>query len=251
MHIAGLLAAAALSLCLVGCGEAPPGPKGDAGPTGPSGAKGDAGPAGAAGIAGPPGVQGPQGPQGTQGSAGPPGPAGPPDAAASIRVLRANCNADGCSVACNPDEVMLTAYCGARRAPAIFPTEQQASCRTRAAQSNPLIAACAKISAEVTETTPTGAHPPPSASHSTAGGVPNFDIASSCRGASDVITGTPGTCMADEEGAHGELAKRWTQFAAAERTHCTELSSMKGFQSYVELLTCLEMAADAKKLPKE
>src|ERR1700704_1537726 len=43
MRIAGFLTVAALSLCLVGCGEAPPGPKGDAGPAGPPGPKGDAG----------------------------------------------------------------------------------------------------------------------------------------------------------------------------------------------------------------
>jgi hypothetical protein len=61
----------------------------------------------------------------------------------------------------------------------------------------------------------------------------------------------PGTCAADEEGARGELAKRWAQFAPAERTQCTELSSMAGFQSYVELLTCLEMGSDAKKLRNE
>jgi hypothetical protein len=29
------------------------------------------------------------------------------------------------------------------------------------------------------------------------------------------------------------------------------LSNWKGFQSYVELLTCLEMAAEAKTLPKD
>jgi hypothetical protein len=29
------------------------------------------------------------------------------------------------------------------------------------------------------------------------------------------------------------------------------LSDMTGFQSYVEVLTCLEMDEDAKKLPKE
>jgi len=56
-------------------------------------------------------------------------------------------------------------------------------------------------------------------------------------------TGTPGTCLADERGAQDELAKRWTQFPAAERVRCSTLSGI-GYQSYVELLTCLEMAAD-------
>jgi hypothetical protein len=248
MRILNVVNVVVLSLCLIGCGESAPGPKGDAGPAGPPGAKGDTGPAGPAGAAGPPGPQGSQGPSGPQGAAGPPGPPGP---GSSIRVVRANCNAGGCSVACDPNEVMLTAYCGANRTPATFPTEQQASCPTRGAQSTSLIAACVKVSAEVTGTAHTGTPPPASHPQGTAGGVPNFDVATSCRGAADVMTATPGSCTADEESARGELAKRWTQFVSADRTHCTALSSMKGFQSYVELLTCLEMAADAKKLPKE
>jgi hypothetical protein len=143
---------------------------------------------------------------------------------------------------------MLTAYCGATRAPVTFPTEQQASCRVRGAKSLSLVATCAKVSAEITGTVHAGPRPTPRASRGAAGGVPTFDIRSSCRGAADVTTGSPGTCLADEESARGELAKRWTQFAVAEKAHCTELSSMTGFQSYVELLTCLEMAGDAKKL---
>jgi hypothetical protein len=165
--------------------------------------------------------------------------------------VRANCNVDGCSVACNPDEIVLTAYCGTRHTPAIFPTAQQASCRARGAQSTPLVAACAKISAETTGAATTGTPPRVSPSHGAVGGVPNFDIASSCRGASDVIAVAPGTCRADEESARDELAKRWAEFTPAEKTHCTQLSSMSGFQSYVEVLTCLEMGEDAKKLPKQ
>src|SRR5215475_15571504 len=76
MRIAGLLTAAALSLCLLGCGDGTTGSKGDAGPAGPQGEKGDAGPAGPAGIAGPPGPQGPQV------MPGPPG-LGPADGASS------------------------------------------------------------------------------------------------------------------------------------------------------------------------
>jgi len=38
---------------------------------------------------------------------------------------------------------------------------------------------------------------------------------------------------------------------ALQRTHCTQVSSMSGFQSYVELITCLEIAQEAGKLPKQ
>jgi len=58
-------------------------------------------------------------------------------------------------------------------------------------------------------------------------------------------------CTGDEERARDELATRWTQFEPAKRTHCTQVSSMSGFQSYVELITCLEMADQAAKLPKQ
>src|SRR5262247_716970 len=64
------------------------------------------------------------------------------------------------------------------------------------------------------------------------------------------LIATPRSCTADEEQARDELARRWTEFAPARRTHCTQVSSMSGFQSYVELITCLEMAEQAEKLPK-
>src|SRR5262249_26330643 len=37
MGIAPMMTAIVLSLCLIGCGEGPPGPRGDAGPSGPKG----------------------------------------------------------------------------------------------------------------------------------------------------------------------------------------------------------------------
>src|SRR5262249_58227919 len=97
MRIAGLLTAAALSLCLIGCGDGTPGPKGDAGPPGPAGAMGDAGPAGPAGMSGPPGPQGPP---------GQPGVAGPRDPASAGRRVRAQCNTDRRPVAGQPDAIL-------------------------------------------------------------------------------------------------------------------------------------------------
>ena len=59
------------------------------------------------------------------------------------------------------------------------------------------------------------------------------------------------SCMAAEERARARLVNEWGQFAPAVQNECTQLSSMKGFQSYVELLTCLQMTQDAKKLPTQ
>jgi hypothetical protein len=75
--------------------------------------------------------------------------------------------------------------------------------------------------------------------------MPKFDVDGTCRAAVDTSTGTPRTCLADERSAQTALAKGWTQFPAAERARCTTLSAI-GYQSYVELLTCLEMAQEVK-----
>jgi len=80
------------------------------------------------------------------------------------------------------------------------------------------------------------------------GAMPKFDVDVTCRAAVDVPTATPATCLADERSARDELAKGWAQYPSPERARCTALSGI-GYQSYVELLTCLEMAAQAKKAP--
>ncbi len=115
----------AVSGSLAGCGK---GPQGDPGPAGPQGPKGDTGPAG---PAGPPGPAGPAGPQG---QAGPPSP--------SIRVVKSDC-LSGCTVQCQDDEVLVTAYCGPTRNQAQFLGEKGASCGPAASASNtPLVAVC-------------------------------------------------------------------------------------------------------------
>ncbi len=116
LHASRLLAAVWLAAALAGCGNnATQGEKGDPGPAGPAGPKGDSGPRGPAGAAG-----------------------------AGIRIVRSNCDATGCAAQCGDDEVLITAYCGATRNPATFPTERSASCRLRNPANSPLVAACAK-----------------------------------------------------------------------------------------------------------
>jgi len=125
-HIGRWLLAGLLVLGLAGCGK---GPKGDAGPIGPPGPKGDPG------VAGPPGPPGPPGPQGAEGPQGPPSP--------SIRVVRVNCLTGGCTASCRGDEVLVSAYCGPARNPAMFIGERQVSCGVEANTANtPLVAVC-------------------------------------------------------------------------------------------------------------
>lgn len=121
----------ALILSLAACGQSNQGPKGDPGPPGPQGAAGERGVAGSPGPAGPAGGPGPTGP------AGPPGQSG-------VRVVQNSCTKTSCSAQCNQDEIIISAWCGARRNEATFPTERSASCRVRAAN-NPVVAVCAKM----------------------------------------------------------------------------------------------------------
>jgi hypothetical protein len=117
MPVFRLLVALALAAALTGCGQGQ-GPKGDPGPPGP---------------------------QGPRGEPGPPGPPGPPF---GIRVVRSACEATNCTVQCADDEMLLTAYCGARRNAAIIASERQATCRSAVPANSPLVAACMKMPAQ-------------------------------------------------------------------------------------------------------
>jgi hypothetical protein len=83
--------------------------------------------------------------------------------------------------------------------------------------------------------------------------VPNYDVRKSCKvdtqaySTAQTMTG----CMTDEQNARTTLVSQWTQFAPESRSRCTQMvSDPAGPQSYVELLTCLQMAKDVKGLPK-
>src|SRR5690242_6706809 len=87
--------------------------------------------------------------------------------------------------------------------------------------------------------------------------VPTFDIRKSCKAdvqayqsnASGQASSTG--CLKDEENARTTLVSQWTQFAADSRTRCVRMvGDGAASQSYVELLTCLQIAKDAKGLPK-
>ena len=59
-------------------------------------------------------------------------------------------------------------------------------------------------------------------------------------------------CMADQIKARDDLVRQWAQFAPDSRARCTQMvTGIAGMESYVELLTCLQMAKDVKNLPKQ
>jgi hypothetical protein len=84
--------------------------------------------------------------------------------------------------------------------------------------------------------------------------TPKIDIKKTCRSAANV-TGTLthqdiDACIADEQGARDELAQSWRHFSAASKAQCIHLST-DYLPSYIEALTCLSMARDAKKIPRD
>lgn len=84
--------------------------------------------------------------------------------------------------------------------------------------------------------------------------VPEFNVEPSCRAAANGDIGIKqdlSSCLEDEKGARAQLAKEWSGFTTADRGLCTRLSRTGGAPTYTELLVCLQMARDARKLPKQ
>jgi hypothetical protein len=79
--------------------------------------------------------------------------------------------------------------------------------------------------------------------------VPKFDIARECR----FEAGTTlefDRCSQDEAGPLKQLKANWAQFTGADKSSCLSVATVAGFASYVELLTCLEMAREANNTDK-
>jgi hypothetical protein len=84
--------------------------------------------------------------------------------------------------------------------------------------------------------------------------VPDLNIEPSCHAAATaatVLNRNEDTCKRDENDARGKLDQEWGQFTPMQRGRCVALSTLGGSPSYVELLTCLELAKAAAKLPPE
>jgi hypothetical protein len=75
--------------------------------------------------------------------------------------------------------------------------------------------------------------------------APTFDIARECRfeGGS---TANVDQCARDEAQALRQLKTEWPQFVGVDKSLCTLQTTIGGFASYVDLLTCLEMARDTR-----
>jgi hypothetical protein len=75
--------------------------------------------------------------------------------------------------------------------------------------------------------------------------APTFDIAKECRFEGGSAANVD-QCATDEAQALRQLKTEWTQFVGADKSLCTVQTTIGGFASYVDLLTCLEMARDTR-----
>jgi hypothetical protein len=84
-----------------------------------------------------------------------------------------------------------------------------------------------------------------------ADGAPTFDITSICKAATPDSAASTQACIDDEQKARDTLKDQWSKYAARDRAQCSQTAGMAGMPSYVEILTCLEMAKDARELPAD
>ena len=89
-------------------------------------------------------------------------------------------------------------------------------------------------------------------SGSKGGGVPNWDVSSSCRAAAKVAytqdaSEREKSCMEGENKTREKLVADWSTFPAEERTRC--IKSIECFSpTYTELIACLEMYGQVRNL---
>ena len=75
--------------------------------------------------------------------------------------------------------------------------------------------------------------------------VPKFDVARECRFEGESAVDFD-RCRQDEAVALEQLRAGWPQFTVADKKRtCLTTATIGGFASYVELLSCLEMAREA------
>jgi|GraSoiStandDraft_54_1057290.scaffolds.fasta_scaffold1493000_1 hypothetical protein len=80
--------------------------------------------------------------------------------------------------------------------------------------------------------------------------VPKLHIAATCRAESANVQSNTQACLRDEQSAHDQLLQQWTTLASSDRADCSQTTESGGSSSYIELLTCLQLARDARRLPR-
>jgi hypothetical protein len=86
--------------------------------------------------------------------------------------------------------------------------------------------------------------------------APKFDVEKSCRASFSADAGGAdrqrvSSCVSDEKTAGDTITKDWASYPGRDREHCQQLATLGGTPSYVEMLTCLQIARDTKTLPAD
>ena len=79
-------------------------------------------------------------------------------------------------------------------------------------------------------------------------GVPKLDIEATCKSAQAASVSTSDNasldgCLRSEREARDEVKKRWGDYTPAAKAQCSKQSDAGGYPSYVETVTCLELAS--------
>lgn len=80
--------------------------------------------------------------------------------------------------------------------------------------------------------------------------VPTLDTRPTCADAEQLVsvTRTVERCQQSEQQARAALDSQWANFPSADRQTCVATTKIGGFPSYVQVLTCLELARDARTM---
>src|SRR5215472_19261905 len=88
--------------------------------------------------------------------------------------------------------------------------------------------------------------------------IPTLDVRPVCRGIasqSELEAGLQQTsfqqCVQSEQATREQLKKEWSTFTTSDKTSCVALAKTGGEPSYTELITCMEMARDVRKLHED
>jgi len=88
--------------------------------------------------------------------------------------------------------------------------------------------------------------------------IPTLDVNPVCHGIAmqgELEAGLQQTsfqqCVQSEQATRDEIKKEWSTFTTADKTDCVNLAKTGGEPSYTELITCMEMARDVRKLHED
>jgi len=84
--------------------------------------------------------------------------------------------------------------------------------------------------------------------------VPQLNVVPGCKAATTTqVTETRDEkgCLAEEYAARDMLKKEWDRYTSLEKAHCVQLTQLGGPPSYVEVLTCLQVARDARNVKRD